>query len=119
MKTGGAAKASRARWGDPRPKYWRNYRVHKDNAAHRGIPFYLTFEEWLGVWEKAGKLPGNGTGVYVMGRFGDKGAYEVGNVRIITAAENYLEAYARPEVASAFKERLPRMLAKRKERHGY
>lgn len=59
-------------------------------AASRGIPFLLTFEQWLDIWQESGHLGqrGRGPGRYCMARFGDRGAYEIGNVRIATNREN-------------------------------
>jgi len=70
------------------PEY--RYRLHQQNAAARNIPFHLTFEEWLDIWMSSGKWEQRGWrhGQYVMARFGDKGAYEIGNVSIILAQNN-------------------------------
>jgi hypothetical protein len=69
------------------------YRDHKYNAAKRGVPFRLTFEEWLNIWTESGHLHERGphAGQYVMARFGDAGGYEVGNVKIIPHIENIKE----------------------------
>ena len=66
---------------------------HRSDAKRRGIPFLLTFEEWLDIWSESGKLEqrGNRSGRYVMARYGDKGAYEPDNVRIILFEENARE----------------------------
>jgi hypothetical protein len=65
------------------------FHVQRMNACRRGIPFLLTFEEWLAVW---GDLLGaRGRSGYVMARHGDAGPYAVGNVRIITTQENSRE----------------------------
>jgi hypothetical protein len=66
---------------------------HKSGAERRGIPFLLTFEDWWKMWESSGRWNerGNRRHQYVMARFGDKGGYELGNVRICTAAENRAE----------------------------
>jgi hypothetical protein len=66
----------------------------RSNAKQRGIKFKLTFEQWLAIWKQSRRLPQRGRtkGKYVMARFGDKGAYEVGNVRIILFATNNREA---------------------------
>jgi hypothetical protein len=71
----------------------RRWQKHRINAKTRGVPFRLTFEEWLKIWEDSGHLGESGSyrGQYHMARFGDKGAYEVGNVRIITAEANHRE----------------------------
>lgn len=66
------------------------YHLHKTNAAGRGIEFKLTFEEWWSVWEPHWQE--NIHGIKCMCRTGDKGAYELGNVRIDTWGNNYREA---------------------------
>lgn len=72
------------------------FHEHKHSAAQRGIAFLLTFEEWLKIWEDSGHLAqrGNRKGCYQMARYGDKGPYAVGNVRIISLHENVIEACA-------------------------
>lgn len=70
------------------------YQVHKAGAKRRGIPFLLTFEEWTHIWFTSGKWDQRGWGAdkYCMCRYGDKGAYEVGNVYIATNKENGIVA---------------------------
>ena len=65
-------------------------------AAQRGIDFLLTWKEWFRIWTESGHLDERGprSDEYVMARFGDKGAYEIGNVKIITAAENLSECHS-------------------------
>ncbi|MGZ8892907.1 MAG: hypothetical protein ACXW1R_08270 [Halobacteriota archaeon] len=70
--------------------------VQKYNARRiRGIPFLLTFDKWWNIWQQSGHYSerGCGSGKYCMARFGDQGAYEVGNVKIITNGENVREAH--------------------------
>ena len=71
----------------------RAYQAAKDNAKTRGIEFFMTFEEWTSIWERSGYLKkrGRGRGQYVMARFGDTGAYAIGNVKIITGRKNIQE----------------------------
>ena len=66
------------------------YRQQKSNAAMRGIEFKISFDEWSNVWANSGKMEnrGRGVGKYCMCRFGDQGAYEVGNVFIGLSTEN-------------------------------
>jgi len=66
------------------------YMMHKHRAKQSGIPFLISFEDWYALWKPY--LNRNDGIRYVMCRTGDKGAYEVGNVRIDTAANNNLEA---------------------------
>lgn len=69
------------------------YTAHKGGAKYRSIPFLLTYAEWSDIWKASGKWLQRGwrRGQYVMARYGDKGAYEVGNVRICLAEENRAE----------------------------
>lgn len=66
------------------------YKMQKRNATARGIPFLLSFEQWLSVWNESGKMDQRGRGAdkYCMCRYGDLGSYEVGNVFIGTGEEN-------------------------------
>ena len=63
------------------------------NARVRGIPFLMTFDQWWSIWERSGHWHKRGRkrGQYVMARYGDRGGYEVGNVRIVTVRENHAE----------------------------
>jgi hypothetical protein len=73
---------------------WRNkYRLHKATAALRGIDFLLTFKQWFEIWESSGHMHERGRrkGEYVMARKGDRGAYALGNIKIITQDENSSE----------------------------
>jgi hypothetical protein len=69
------------------------YDSHKANAKKRGVEFKFLFSEWMKMWEESGhfKDRGKGKNKYCMARFGDVGAYEVGNVHIITNSENRKE----------------------------
>jgi|KBSMisStandDraft_5_1062788.scaffolds.fasta_scaffold00219_2 hypothetical protein len=75
---------------DAKSKEWIGFRDHRNSARARGIPFLLTFDEWLSIWTASGKfhLRGRESGCYVMARFGDRGAYVVGNVEIISHESN-------------------------------
>lgn len=72
---------------------WGMYYLHLRGAEHRGIRFTLTFDEWVAIWKASGHFHERGVwkGQYVMARFGDKGAYEVGNVKIVTNQQNIAE----------------------------
>jgi hypothetical protein len=88
------------------------YRVHKRNALRGSAAgFNMTFPEWWKVWQDSGKweLRGRGKG-YCMGRFGDTGPYEVGNVYITTIGKNFSDSYITkpwetrfPKIAKEFK----------------
>lgn len=66
----------------------------RNTARERGIEFLLTFDEWLQIWLDSGHLQERGRkcGQYCMARFGDKGPYAIGNVKIILHGENLREA---------------------------
>lgn len=74
-------------------KYWQVFYFQRWAAARREIEFLLTFEEWLKIWEDSGflHLRGKGKGKYCMARYGDIGAYEVSNVKIIPFCDNVSE----------------------------
>ncbi len=71
----------------------RRFQLHRQNSKQRGIPFLLTFEEWLKIWTASGYLHKSGKckGQYCMARRGDLGAYKIGSVRIITVEQNHEE----------------------------
>jgi hypothetical protein len=75
-------------WSSPREQY----RKQKSNAKSRGIPFRLTFEQWWSIWEESGMYKYRGRRGFVMGRISDDGAYEVGNVEIVSATDNFRQA---------------------------
>jgi hypothetical protein len=68
----------------------KKYTQHKSNATQRGIPFLIPFEEWKLLWVTSGKWEqrGRGASKYCMSRYGDLGAYEIGNVFISTNSVN-------------------------------
>lgn len=61
----------------------------RNNARRRGIGWDLTLLDWWSIWQGSGKweLRGRGKG-YMMCRFGDEGAYALGNVYIATGVHN-------------------------------
>lgn len=74
------------------------YRAHIFSAKGRGIPFLMSFTEWFDMWWQSGHWHERGCrrGEYCMARYGDKGPYEVGNVRICTVEENGAEQHTNP-----------------------
>lgn len=73
----------------------RQYQSQKAAAQVRGIPFLLTFEEWQTWWLSNGHYHerGKGPGQYVMGRIGDTGPYQLGNIVCITFADNVADGH--------------------------
>lgn len=85
-------KEERERWvargcRDPREAY----NGHASTSAARGVPFNLTFEQWWELWEPHYDRRGVASADMCMGRVGDSGGYDLGNVRIITSRANHLE----------------------------
>jgi hypothetical protein len=78
----------------PYRKHFKQYGQHRLNSKKRGIPFLLTFEEWLDIWTASGHLSerGRGAGKYVMARFGDTGPYSKTNVSIQSYLQNASDA---------------------------
>jgi DNA-binding CsgD family transcriptional regulator len=73
----------------------RAYVEQRRNSVRRGIPWEMNFPEWKRVWDESGKWDSRGRGKnrYVMSRIGDSGSYRVGNVEIISAAQNSSDSY--------------------------
>jgi hypothetical protein len=67
------------------------YKCQKNNARRRGIPWDLSFTEWSAIWGEKIHKRGRGRDQLCMARKGDVGPYAVGNVKIITNAENVKE----------------------------
>jgi hypothetical protein len=72
------------------------YQQQKAGAARRGVSWEMTFDQWLSIWDASGRWEKRGIGrdKYVMARRGDVGPYAVGNVDIITQAQNTADAHA-------------------------
>jgi hypothetical protein len=68
----------------------KRYGAQKYNAKQRGVEFKLTFADWYKWWIETGHYSERGckNGQYVMGRIGDQGAYELGNIYCCTTNEN-------------------------------
>lgn len=103
----------------PKTPWLLQYSQHQRNAQMDGKPFHLSFEEWLSIWVASGHLHERGfrRGQYVMARFGDVGAYEVGNVRIITAEANCRERRASVETRRKMSESRKRNLTSEVRAH--
>jgi hypothetical protein len=74
------------------------------NAAKRSIEWKLKLWDWWTIWTESGKWSERGRGRgYVMSRYGDAGAYEVGNVFIQRADENNREYAVRRYLTTSVK----------------
>ena len=73
------------------------YLEHKKNSYRRGIPFLLSFPQWIEIWVSSGKLAERGIGSkgWVMARVGDQGSYEIGNVFIYPSTMNVVDGVCR------------------------
>jgi hypothetical protein len=67
-----------------------HFENQRSNANRRGIPFLLTYAEWLRWWLDSGHAEhrGRNKGQYVMARIGDVGSYALNNIICITNSEN-------------------------------
>ena len=75
------------------PRAFKRFTLAKHNAKARGLEFRFTLEEWVNWWinnlgDNWLELRGPRRHQFVMARFGDKGHYEINNVKCITASEN-------------------------------
>jgi hypothetical protein len=66
------------------------FRQQVRNAKSRGIPFLFEPLDWWEWWQTDNRWlrRGNGSGLYAMGRIGDIGAYEPGNVECVMHNQN-------------------------------
>ncbi len=72
----------------------RRYQVQRNEAISiRGIEWNLTFDQWLAWWGDDIWNRGCRAGQLVMARYGDQGAYEIGNIRKASPGENNREAH--------------------------
>lgn len=60
----------------------------RHTSKQRGISFKLTFEEWRDWWGDDFELRGAGPFSLCMCRYGDRGAYELGNIYKATNQSN-------------------------------
>jgi hypothetical protein len=86
-------------------KLKRAFWKQKDNATQRGIPFQLTYDQWLTIWVASGKLylRGRTHGQFIMARKGDRGGYQIGNVEIMSVeshARSHVNNMSRPKYAA-------------------
>lgn len=60
------------------------------SAKYRGVEFLMTFEEWRDWWLATGRIDERGKlrGQWVMGRTGDAGPYQLGNIECMRAEDN-------------------------------
>ncbi|KKK95083.1 hypothetical protein LCGC14_2676360, partial [marine sediment metagenome] len=78
---------SHNRWRKANPKSTA-CSAQKSRAKARGIGFNLTLQEWIEWWGDQFILRGTNSNDLCMARIGDVGAYEIGNIKMITNAQN-------------------------------
>jgi len=67
------------------------FNSQKQRAKERGIAWDLSFDEWSTIWGDKIVNRGRRRDQLCMARLGDAGPYAVGNVKIVTTAENNRE----------------------------
>lgn len=77
---------------------------HRNNAERRKIAFEFSFESWVQWWfdtlgENWREMRGRTYGKYCMARRGDRGPYEIGNVKCILTASNVTDAAVNDTIA--------------------
>lgn len=80
-----AEKAKRWVANNRKRKAWLDQRA---TSKRRGVEFKLTYEEYVEFWGDDYHKKGRKMDQMCMGRYGDKGAYEVGNIYKCTNREN-------------------------------
>lgn len=64
------------------------YYGQRHTSKQRGVAFLLSFEEWLEWWGDDFERRGRRASNLQMCRYGDEGAYELGNIYKATKREN-------------------------------
>jgi|HubBroStandDraft_5_1064220.scaffolds.fasta_scaffold48799_6 hypothetical protein len=73
---------------------YRQWKAHRDSAKRREVPFRFSLLAWHCWWNAElivlgpDAKRGRRRGEYVMARYGDRGAYEPGNVYAATPGQN-------------------------------
>jgi len=68
--------------------------LHRAGATRRGIPFLISFQEWIEWWGADFEKRGHKGDDLVMARRGDTGPYFIGNIEKITARQNSIDREA-------------------------
>jgi len=87
-----------ATWKQKNPKRYA-WLGQRHTSKQRGVEFNLTFEEFVEFWGDDFETRGTGWGQLQMGRYGDVGAYEVGNIYKATKEENQVGPRYKEEAA--------------------
>jgi hypothetical protein len=82
--------ACNKRWNEQN-KAKRGYLTQRKDAKRRGVEFKLSYEEWLEFWGDDLDLRGRDDHQLCMARYGDTGAYEIGNIKKLTMSQNRSE----------------------------
>ena len=80
-------RAQAQQWKADNPKRYA-WLGQRNTSKQRGVEFNLTFEEFVEFWGADFHLRGRKRHELVMGRYGDTGAYEMGNIYKTTQVDN-------------------------------
>ncbi len=92
-----AAKERHRQWRRNNPIRYA-YLGQRHTSNQRGVEFNLTFEQFRDFWGDDFPLRGNYSEDMQMCRYGDKGAYELGNIYKATKIENQTGPRNRKEI---------------------
>ena len=85
------------RWKAENPKRYA-WLGQRNTSKRRGVEFNLTFEEWRDFWGSDFHKRGRKMDDLCMGRYGDVGAYELGNIYKCTNRENKGAPRLKPDI---------------------
>lgn len=71
----------------------KQFKEQRRSANMRAVGWKLNISDWWRIWQDSGKWSerGRGKNKYCMARLDDAGAYEIGNVHIVTNSDNMRE----------------------------
>lgn len=89
------------------------FKTQRKSAGYRALDFSITFADWWKCWQESGhwEQRGRGRNNFCMARIDDKGGYSIGNVTIITNAENS-RLYALSKIGTRMRPRESRGVCK-------
>jgi len=91
-----AVRDASKKWREDNPERFA-WLGQRHTSKQRGVAFELTFEEFVGFWGFDFDRRGRGPDDLCMGRFGDEGAYRIGNIYVASNSENKQGPRPRPE----------------------
>ena len=76
-----------------RSKEYEAFSHQRQRTKARGLPWELSFDEWMEIWKESCKFSERGRNGYQMCRIGDEGGYTRDNVYIAHSSTNKADAY--------------------------